>query len=141
MADVFDQLPPDRTQLRLEQIWSLPEEPTEVDRLRAVVPVSPTHAAVIRERIEALEGRLPEVRDYFGVPIRPGARVVYASTYRPRLGHGTVVSLEPYRGRLQLGRVVQVHIKTETGPHVRIVDPERIAVLSMLPAPTDRRER
>jgi hypothetical protein len=135
MADVFDQVPPDRTRLRLERIWSLREEATELERLRAVVPVNPTHAAVIRERIEALEGRLPEARDYFGVPIRPGVRVVYASTWRPRLGHGTVVSLEPYRGRLQLGRVVQVHIKTESGPHVRIVDPERIVVLNTAASP------
>lgn len=135
MADVFDQLPPDRTRLRLEGIWSLPAEPTELERLRALVPINPTHAAVLRERIEALEGRLPEVRDYFGVPIRPGARVIYASTWRPRLGHGTVVSLEPYRGPLRLGRAVQVHIKTESGPHVRIVDPERIVVLNAAVSP------
>jgi hypothetical protein len=130
MADVFDQVPPDRTRLRLEQIWSLPEEPTELERLRAVVPINPTHAAVLRERIETLEGRLPDVRDYFGVPIRPGAQVVYASTWRPRLGHGTVVSLEPYRGPLRLGRVVQVHIRTESGVHVRIVDSDRVVVLN-----------
>jgi hypothetical protein len=130
MADVFDQLPPDPTRLRLERIWSLREEPTELERLRAVVPISLTHAAVLRERIEVLEGRLPEVRDYFGVPIRPGARVIYASTWRPRLGHGTVVGLEPYRGPLRLGRVVQVHIKTESGVHVRIVDSDRVVVLN-----------
>jgi hypothetical protein len=59
MADVFDQVPPDRTQLRLEQIWSLPDEPTDLERLRAVVPINPTHAAVIRERIEALEAASP----------------------------------------------------------------------------------
>jgi hypothetical protein len=130
MADVFDQIPPDRTRLRLEGIWSLPGEPTELERLRAVVPIDPTHAAVLRERIEALEGCLPEVRDYFGLPIRPGARVIYASTWRPRLGHGTVVGLEPYRGPLRLGRVVQVHIKTESGVHVRIVDSDRVVVLN-----------
>jgi hypothetical protein len=135
MADVFDQVPPDRTRLRLEQIWSLPQAPTELERLRAVVPVNPTHAAVLRERIEALEDRLPEARDYFGVPIRPGARVIYASTWRPRLGHGTVVSLEPYRGPLRLGRVVQVHIKTESGVHVRIVDPDRVVVLNATASP------
>jgi hypothetical protein len=100
-----------------------------------VVPVNPTHAAVLRERIEALEDRLPEARDYFGVPIRPGARVIYASTWRPRLGHGTVVSLEPYRGPLRLGRVVQVHIKTESGVHVRIVDPDRVVVLNATASP------
>jgi hypothetical protein len=50
MADVFDQVPPDRAQLRLEWIWSLPEQATEVERLRAMVPVNPTHAALIRER-------------------------------------------------------------------------------------------
>ena len=55
MADVFDQLPPDCTRLRLEQIWSLPKAPTELERLRAVVPINPTHAAVLRERIDALE--------------------------------------------------------------------------------------
>lgn len=130
MADVFDQVPPDRNRLRLERIWSLPDQPTELERLRAVVPINSSHAAIIRARIEALEGRLPEARDYFGVPIRPGARVIYASTYRPRLGHGTVVGLEPYRRRLRLGRVVQIHIRTQNGAHVRIVDPRRVVVLN-----------
>jgi hypothetical protein len=73
--------------------------------------------------------------DYFGVPIRPGARVIYASTWRPRLGHGTVVGLEPYRGPLRLGRVVQVHIKTESGVHVRIVDSDRVVVLDATASP------
>jgi hypothetical protein len=53
-----------------------------------------------------------------------------ASTWRPRLGHGTVVGLEPYRGRLRLGGVVQGHIKTESGVHVRIVDSDRVVVLN-----------
>jgi hypothetical protein len=116
---------------RLEAMLSLPVDADELTRLRAVVVFcNPTHAQVVRQRIEALEGRLPEARDRVGTLITPGVRVAYASLHDSALGLGVVVGIEPVASRWwRRGRTVQVHIRTESGAHVRIADPRRVLVL------------
>jgi hypothetical protein len=103
--DVDEPTLPAREILRLERAYALPENATEVDRLRAVVPVSLKHAQAIQARIDVLEGRLPEALDYFGRLITPGVFVVYAVQYNGRLGHGRVLAVEPYQRPLRWRRV------------------------------------
>ena len=120
---------PAREILRLERAYALPENATEVDRLRAVVPVNLKHAQAIQARIDVLEGRLPEALDYFGRLIQPGVSVVYAVQYNGRLGHGRVLAVEPYHGPLAWRRV-QVRVLIGPGRRqVRITDPRRVVVL------------